>query len=482
MVPPVSATFESLGLSSTHLAVLGELGYSQPTPIQTASIPELLAGKDLIGQSMTGSGKTAAFALPILQKLDMEARSLQALVLCPTRELCAQVAREIRKLGRKQAGLAVLEVVGGQPMWRQLDALRRGVHLVVGTPGRLIDHLQRGSLGTQDIQTVVLDEADRMLDMGFGADVESILQALPAERQTALFSATFPSSIEALCRKLQRNATRVSIDSPSERSPEIHQLRLEAEGHESFHALCWLLHKYPHDSALIFCNYKTTVLELARALSASGLSAGRLDGDLDQYERDQVLARFRNQSVRILVATDVAGRGIDVSGLDLVINYELPAQPDDYVHRIGRTGRAGKAGLAVALTMQGQEERVSAIQNLTGVKLERLTRNAGNDPGLPRLIEKIARNSSMMTILISAGRKDKVRPGDILGALTGEAGGLEAKDVGKIEIHDRLSYVAIASPVARHATQQLNVGRLKRRRVKATLITGLEQDRPRRGR
>jgi ATP-independent RNA helicase DbpA len=465
-VPP---DFETLDLSPALLAVVRELGYTRPTPIQSASIPALLDGKDLMGQSKTGSGKTAAFALPILQAIQIESRSPQALVMCPTRELCAQVAREVRTLGRRHPGLTVLEIVGGQPLWRQMDALKRGVHVVVGTPGRLIDHLDRGRLETRSITTVVLDEADRMLDMGFGADVEKILDQLPPSRQTALFSATFPKSIEALCAKHQNAAVRVTIDEPDEATPEIRQLRLVADAGEEFHALCWLLHQHPHESALVFCNYKTTVLELAHALSAAGVSAGRLDGDMDQFHRDQMLARFRNDSVRVLIATDVAGRGIDRPDLDLVINYELPQQPETYVHRIGRTGRAGKTGIAISLTTPHQEEQVEAIQALTGTPIETLRRTSRNDPGIKRLLQAISRGPRMQTILISGGRKDKVRPGDILGALTGEAGGLRSADIGRIEIQDRLSYVAVSQRVARHAVQQLNRGRIKGKRFRATL-------------
>ncbi len=470
MIGAVNNDFESLALSPELLAVLGELGYEQPTAVQAASIPTLLAGKDLIGQSKTGSGKTAAFALPILQDVRLGSRSPQALVMCPTRELCAQVAREVRKLGRRHPGLVVLELIGGQPIGPQLGALERGVHLVVGTPGRILDHLRRETLRTAGVVTAVLDEADRMLDMGFGDDVRQILSALPKKRQTVMFSATFPKSIEELSSSCQQDATRVTIAGSEEASLEIRQLRLVTEANERFHDLCWLLHKHPHASALIFCNYKTTVAELMGALSAAGLSVGRLDGDLDQFRRDQVLARFRNQSLRLLIATDVAGRGLDVQDLDLVINYELPQQSEIYVHRIGRTGRAGKKGLAISLTTARQEERVVAIQRLTGTTMETLRRTHGNDPGVEALLKDIARPPVMETVLLSGGRKDKIRPGDILGALTGEAGGLKGEQIGKIEIQDRLSYVAVARAAAQHAVAQLNAGQVKGRRIKATLV------------
>ncbi|MDA1265636.1 MAG: ATP-dependent RNA helicase DbpA [Planctomycetota bacterium] len=463
-------TFESLSLAPALLAVIDELGYTQPTPIQAASIPALLAGRDLIGQSKTGSGKTAAFALPILQGVDLGARVLQALVLCPTRELCAQVAREGRKLGRGHAGLAVLELVGGQPARPQREALERGVHVVVGTPGRLLDHLRRGALDARTVKTVVLDEADRMLDMGFGEDVGEILRALPASRQTILFSATFPDSIEAMGQAHQRDALRVSIDDTEDALVEIQELRIDVVPSAKLHALCWLLRAYPHEAALVFCNFKATVSELARTLAAAGVSVDRLDGDLDQFHRDQVLARFRNQSVRVLIATDVAGRGIDVEGLDLVINYELPAQPEIYVHRIGRTGRAGKQGVAISLTTGPRDSRVEAAELLTGRPIETLAREPGDDPGLAALLESLAGSPRMETILISGGRKDRVRPGDILGALTGDAGGLRGGDVGKIEVQERLSYVAVATRVSRAAVERLNSGRIKGKRFRATLV------------
>jgi ATP-independent RNA helicase DbpA len=470
MVADVQPAFDALSLSPGLLAVVEGLGYTQPTPIQTASIPALLAGRDLIGQSKTGSGKTAAFALPILQKIELESRTLQALVICPTRELCAQVARELRRLGRGHAGLAVLEVVGGQPARPQKESLERGVHVAIGTPGRVLAQVRCGALNGRTIKTVVLDEADRMLDMGFGEDVDSILRTLPSSRQTALFSATFPSSIEALSAAYQRDVVRVTVEDPEEAPIEIRQLQVVVEPGDELRALCWLLHGYANESALVFCNMKSTVAELARALTAAGLSVDRLDGNLDQFQRDQVLARFRNGSVRILIATDVAGRGIDVEGLDLVVNFELPMQPEIYVHRIGRTGRAGRKGVAISMTTGPRDSRIAAAEELTGTAIETLTRTPDDDPSLPALLTALARAPRMETILISGGRKDRVRPGDILGALTGEAGGLQATEVGMIEVRDRLSYVAVSRNVSREAVARLNRGRIKGRRFRASLV------------
>ena len=469
----MESDFSSLSLSPELLAVVGELGYVHPTPIQRESIPVLLAGKDLVGQSKTGSGKTAAFALPILQRLDLSNRSVQALVLCPTRELSTQVAREIRGVGRRHAGLGVVELVGGQSARAQKDALGRGVHVAVGTPGRVLDLLQKGVLAPGVIATVVLDEADRMLDMGFGTEVEAILRTLPQPRQTALFSATFPDTIAEMSQKYQRDAVHVTIDEAAGSALEIRELKLASSPNEKFRALCWLLNENPHESALIFCNFKATVVDLARRFAKAGISADRLDGDLEQFHRDQVLARFRNQSLRLLFATDVAGRGIDVEGLDLVINYEVPQQPEIYVHRIGRTGRAGQKGVAISLTSDERDSRIDAVEALTGRAIESLVMDPEIEAGSDALLRSLAKSSRMETILISGGRKDKIRPGDILGALTGEAGGLQGDAVGKIEIQDRLSYVAVAKGVCANAVAQLNKGRIKGKRFRATHVGGL---------
>ena len=468
--------FASLALTPDLLTVVAELGYTEPTPIQVRCVPVLLAGNDLIGQSQTGSGKTAAFALPILQNLQLKPRSLQALVVCPTRELCAQVAREMRKLGRRHPGLQVLEVVGGVQVRPQSRALERGVHVVVGTPGRLLDHLKRDRLRLGAVKTVVLDEADRMLDMGFQPDVEEILAAVPKKRQTVFFSATFPASIESMSRQHQREPVRVTIEASEQTQamPEIRQLALTTGGNQRQRALYWALGKYRHESVLIFCNFKKTVAELASSLASSGASVDCLHGDLEQFDRDQVLARFRNQSVRILIATDVAGRGIDVDHLDLVVNYELPSQAEIYVHRVGRTGRAGRRGLAVSFATAREEPRLDAIEELTGTTIERLPPLRDDETDLDILATAFVQDAAMDTILISGGRRDKVRPGDIMGALTGEAGGLDATDVGRIEIHDRFAYVAVAKRVSDHARQSLSKGRIKGRRFRVTLVERIQ--------
>jgi ATP-independent RNA helicase DbpA len=374
------------------------------------------------------------------------------------------VAGEIRRLARRLPGLQVLVLAGGQPIRPQVDALEKGAHIAVGTPGRILDLLDREVLQTGTLATVVLDEADRMLDMGFREDMERILAATPASRQTVLFSATFPPDIEALSRTFQKKPTRVTVEEAPDAIPAIQQLRYDCALEEKTAMLVRVLRQYQPASAIVFCNLKATVTDVKQALTEAGVSADGLQGDLEQFERDRVMAKFRNGTTRVLIATDVAGRGIDVEALDAVINFDLPMQPEPYVHRIGRTGRAGRAGLALSLVTPRDERKVEAIEAATGVKLE-----TGDVAALPPPTGGGAGSSlgsEWETLLISAGRKDKMRPGDILGALTGEAGGLQSSDVGKIEIGDRWSYVAVARRVARAAFQALSDGRIKGRRLR----------------
>jgi ATP-dependent RNA helicase DbpA len=452
--------FSALALSPPLLQVLEELEFKTATPIQARSIPVLLQGRDFLGQARTGSGKTAAFTLPILQKLKSpQDRRLQALVLCPTRELCAQVAGEIRKLARRMAGVQVLVLAGGQPIRPQVEALEKGAHIAVGTPGRVLDLLDREVLDTRQLATVVLDEADRMLDMGFREDMERVLGATPAKRQTVLFSATFPDDIEALSRAFQKNPERVTLVE-EEAPPDIQQVGYACQPEDKPALLLRLLRQHQPASAIVFCNFKAVVVELTRALVQAGVSADGLQGDLEQFDRDRVMAKFRNHSTRVLVATDVAGRGIDVEALDAVVNYELPQQPEAYVHRIGRTGRAGRRGLALSLVTRSDSRKVDDIEATTGVKLEK----GDVDALVPENAPGVSLISPWETLSISAGRKDKMRPGDILGALTGEAGGLKAEDVGKIEIHDRHAFVAVSKRVVKVAFQRLSEGRIKGRK------------------
>ena len=464
-------TFQDLRLSPELIQTTADLGYTELTPIQAQSIPMLLEGRDLIAQAQTGSGKTAAFSIPILERIQLKRLALQAIVLCPTRELCTQVAGEIRKLGRKRMGLRVLIVSGGQPIGAQIGSLERGIHIMVGTPGRVLDHLRRGTLNLSQTRFAVLDEADRMLEMGFQEDVELILSKIPPDRQTLLFSATFPPTIEAMSRRYQKSPERVTIEASEQTLDAIEQEAFEVPLELKFRALCKILEMRKPPSAIIFCNLKANVIDVARELSHAGFSAAALHGDLDQWDRDQVMARFRNQSVRILVATDVAARGIDVPNLEAVINFDLPAQPEIYVHRIGRTGRAGQKGYAASISTSRESAKIGSIEALTQLSLPRKTLQLEAElKTAPEATKAKSASAAIETLRISAGRKDKLRPGDILGALTGEAGGLPSSDVGKIEIHDHHSFVAVSAHIARVALGRLRDGKIKGRRFRVDLV------------
>lgn len=463
-------SFSSLALSPGLLQVVRELGYTAPTPIQAESIPLLLKGKDLIAQAQTGSGKTAAFALPILQKMKVEQKSIQTLVLCPTRELCAQVAREIRKLGRLHSGLQVLILSGGMPMGPQLGSLEHGVHVIVGTPGRVLDHLGRRSLDLSEVTTVVLDEADRMLEMGFQEDVERILSQVAESRQTVLFSATFPKTIESLSRSYQRSPVRVTIEQKEQLVPSIRHQAYSVDSDDRFKALLWLLDQRRPESAIIFCNFKASVINLSRELGEAGLSCEGLHGDLEQRDRDRVMAKFRNRSIKVLIATDVAARGIDVENLSLVVNYEMPAQPEIYVHRVGRTGRAGLTGFAISFYGPREVAKLQGIEKYTNGALERKSLPTLSTREVTQAPESVQAQAAMRTLFISGGRKEKVRPGDLLGALTGEAGGFKGTDIGKIEIHDNFSYVAVSAKIARLAVERLRAGRIKGKKFRVEAV------------
>lgn len=456
--------FTSIKISPDLLSVIRELGYIHLTSIQEQAIPPLLEGRDVVGQSKTGSGKTVAFSLPILEKIDLTNKYIQAVILCPTRELANQVAREIRKLGRRKTALQVLVVCGGLPLRDQIDALTKGVHIVVGTPGRIVDLIKRNRFPCQDVRTLVLDEADQMLDMGFEDDMKLILAELPNTRQTAFFSATYPESIQALSNKYQHKPFRITIEEAPESKADITQGYFTTEPEEKMPMLLRLLRRADPDSALIFCNLKTTVAEVGKALAQEHHSVATLTGDLEQRDRDSVMAQFRNGSIRILVSTDVAARGLDIENLPMVINYDLPGAPEVYVHRIGRTGRAGKTGVAYSFVTAGELIAIGEMQILTGRPFDKAT--------LPPKVQhqRPPRPAEMRTLLIAGGRKDKVRPGDLLGALTGEAGGFRKEDIGKIEIHDHCAYVAVREEIAKAAYKGLSQGRIKAQRFPVYLL------------
>jgi ATP-independent RNA helicase DbpA len=462
------APFARLPLSPAMLANLGQLGYSSMTPIQAASLPLALAGQDVIGEAQTGSGKTAAFALALLHRLDAAVPRVQGLVLCPTRELAEQVTQEIRRLARAADNIKVLSLCGGSPMKPQMESLSFGAHVVVGTPGRLIDHLERESLDLSALNTLVLDEADRMLDMGFLDDIKTIAKRAPAKRQTLLFSATFPEGVAEIAAKFMRDPQTVKVaGSTSAAANSIEQIAFEVTESERLDAVPRLLRAYRPESTIAFCNTKAACRDLEAVLQAQGIVALALHGDLEQRERDQVLIQFANRSASVLVATDVAARGLDIAQLACVINVEISADVEQHVHRIGRTGRAGAKGLALSLASLDEMGRVGRIEHLQGAEFRWLPlADVSDAPGGPLL-------PAMDTLQILGGRKEKIRPGDILGALTGEAG-FTAAQIGKINVTDFHSYVAVERGVAREAVKRLSNGKLKGRKVKVRRLADLE--------
>ena len=373
MTATPTTSFTSLGLSEPTLRAIGELGYEEPTPIQARTITKLMAGGDVIAQAQTGTGKTAAFALPIIEQLDPELRAPQALVMTPTRELAVQVAEAFHSYGKFHQNVAILPVYGGQPIDRQLRALRGGVNVVVGTPGRLLDHIQRGTLKLDQVRTVVLDEADEMLSMGFVEDMETILSQTPAERQTALFSATLSNDIRRLAEKYMKDPFEVTIQREQLTVEAIEQRYYMVYGPDKLAALTRLIEMEEISSALIFARTRGATGELASELTVRGYPAEVLNGDLSQDTREATLNRFRQNQIKVLVATDVAARGLDIEGISHVFNFDLPEDPEVYIHRIGRTGRAGKTGIAISLLTPAETRRLRQIEHLTRKKIQRAT-------------------------------------------------------------------------------------------------------------
>ncbi|HET8791064.1 MAG TPA: ATP-dependent RNA helicase DbpA [Modicisalibacter sp.] len=459
------STFSQLDLRPALLSALDTLGYTQMTPVQAASLPPLLAGSDLIVQARTGSGKTAAFGLGVLQALDVSRSDVQALVLCPTRELADQVTKALRALARALPNVKCLTLCGGVPIGPQLASLAHGAHIVVGTPGRIDDHLRKGSLTLNDVRQLVLDEADRMLDMGFRDTLERIVAELPKKRQTLLFSATFPEDIEALSAAIQLKPQRITVDAPTAQT-SIEQWAFTVEKSAKSDAVIALLHHYQPASALLFCNTKRDCDALAAHLKRNGFSALALHGDLEQRERDQVLVRFANHSVNLLVATDVAARGLDVASLDMVISVDPTPDVEVHLHRIGRTGRAGESGLAVALFTPQETHRRERIEAYQGSPID-----DGPTAALDAraAVDDAKRYAAMVTLDIDGGRKHKLRPGDVVGALT-RNGALAQEQIGKIDVFDTATYVAVHNKVAKQALSQIQEGRIKGRRFRARLL------------
>lgn len=441
---------------------LATLGYLQMTPIQAASLPHVLDGQDLIARAKTGSGKTVAFGLGLLNILNQQSFAVQALVLCPTRELADQVAKELRRLARTSANTKIITLCGGKPLGPQIGSLAHGTHIVVGTPGRILKHLAKGTLSLGSIRSVVLDEADRMLDMGFHDDMTEILSATPPQRQTLLFSATYPETIRELSEAFQDDPIEVTVDSHHS-DLKITQHFYEVGKGKRNQTLAALLAQYKPASTVVFCHTKLQCQAVAETLQLSGIQALALHGDLEQMDRDLVLVRFANSSVPVLVATDVAARGLDIKELEAVINYELPRDPEIYIHRIGRTGRAGNKGLALSLFIASEVNRVNAIEAYLENEV-RLEQPRGLD--LPEGFSLTAPN---VTLCIDGGRKEKVRPGDILGALTADKA-VPGTLVGKIDIFDHVAYVAVDHSIRKKALRVLSENNIKGRRLKVRVI------------
>lgn len=457
--------FSSLELNAELLGNLETLDYRVMTAIQAQSLPDILAGKDVIGQGKTGSGKTAAFGLGLLQKLETRQFNVQALVLCPTRELADQVANEIRRLARSVQNVKITTLCGGTPLGPQISSLKNGTHIVVGTPGRIDDHLRKACLNLEAVQTLVLDEADRMLEMGFQDTLDAIVAQVPVQRQTLLFSATFPEEIQRIAKRFMRDPKMVKVASTHDNEVIRQQFfKVNNETHRLI-ALRMLLLKFRPESSLVFCNTKRETQEVADQLQTHGFSVLALHGDLEQRDRDQTLIRFSNKSAAVLVATDVAARGLDIDGLDAVFNYEIARDTEVHVHRIGRTGRAGSKGLACTLYTEQEDYKVALLENTLGynISAEALPAN--------KILDEIPVKPKMTTLILDGGKKQKIRPGDILGALTGDKG-IEGKQVGKILINENRAFVAVDRKAAHAALNKLNHGKLKGRSIRARLMRG----------
>ena len=515
-------TFEEMCLDTRIMRAIAEMGFEQPSPIQAQSIPIAVEGKDMIGQARTGTGKTASFGIPMLQRINPKDKNLQAIVLCPTRELAIQSANEIRKLAKFLHGIKVLPIYGGQEISKQIRSLKGGVQIVIGTPGRVMDHLRRHTLKPQTVDIVVLDEADEMLNMGFREDIETILGQLPEERQTMLFSATMPKPILEIAKRYLHEPEIVKVIQKELTVPKIEQYYYEVNPRKKNEVLSRLLDMYDPSLSLVFCNTKRKVDELVADLKGRGYFAEGLHGDMKQSQRDRVMNGFRNGRTDILVATDVAARGIDVDDVEAVFNYDVPQDDEYYVHRIGRTGRAGREGRAFTLVV-GKEiyklkdiqrycktkirrQPIPSVNDVAAIKVEKLLELAGEliaTDGLGRMMDLLEEyldgsdysatemaaallamqlgetstqtlpkeefgdtgaEPGMVRMFMNIGKKDRVRIGDILGAVAGESG-MEGALVGTIDMYDNFSFVEVPQEYAAAVLEAMNHSKIKGRRV-----------------
>jgi ATP-independent RNA helicase DbpA len=460
-----SDNFSSLNLQPELLKNLESLGYKEMTPIQAQSLPVTLAGQDIIAQAKTGSGKTAAFGLSVLHNLNVKKFRVQALVLCPTRELADQVAKELRRLARSIHNIKILTLCGGMSFGPQVGSLEHGAHIVVGTPGRIEEHLRKNNLNLDNLNTLVFDEADRMLDMGFQQSIDDIVSYAPKQRQTLLFSATYPAEISKISQRYLNNPADIRVESSHSHETISQHFYEVANNEERLTAIRLLLLDRNPKSTVIFCNTKRETQEIADGLRDFGFAALALNGDLEQKQRDQILVRFSNKSAAVLVATDVAARGLDIDSLDAVINYQASRELEVHTHRIGRTGRAGNKGFAGTLFTTKEKYKIGLLEDYLNISI--------TPEALPNIdtLEQIPYQPEMVTFQIDGGKKQKVRPGDILGALTG-ANGIPGDHVGKINVFDFSAYVAVNKKSARIALQKLTDGKLKGRSFRSRQIRG----------
>lgn len=518
--------FDEMGLDEAVLRAVTAMGFEEATPIQAKAIPVAMTGQDMIGQAQTGTGKTASFGIPMIHKIDPRSKALQAIVLCPTRELAIQVAEEIRSLSKYTRGIKVLPIYGGQDIVKQIRSLKDGVQIVIGTPGRVMDHMRRKTLTLEDVRIVVLDEADEMLNMGFVEDIETILEETPEERQTLLFSATMPRAIMDIAKKYQKDAELVKVVKKELTVPSIDQYYYEVRKKNKEEVLCRLLDMYDPKLSLIFCNTKRQVDELVSALQGRGYFAEGLHGDMKQSQRDRVMNSFRNGRTDILVATDVAARGLDVDDVEAVFNYDLPQDDEYYVHRIGRTGRAGRTGKAFSFVVGRDVYKLKDIQrycktkvlaqpipsvdDVAQIKVEKILERVGNmieNEDLSSMISLIERRvneedytsmdiaaaflkmalgekesaedmeyakmdfgdtgageAGMVRLFINIGKKQNARPKDILGAIAGESG-MPGNLVGTIDMYDKYTFVEVPREYAAEVLQAMSQARIKGKSV-----------------
>lgn len=455
--------FSSLSLRPELVSNVASLGFKSMTAIQAQSLPMILSGKDVIAQGQTGSGKTAAFGLGLLNKLDAKLFKVQSLVLCPTRELAEQVSSEIRRLARAVPNVKVVTIYGGTPIKAQALSLEKGAHIVVGTPGRIDDHLGKGSLDLSQMTTLVLDEADRMLDMGFQKTLEAIIDAVPSTRQTLLFSATFPEQIKLIAEQIMQNPSMAKV-APTQDTVRVEEVFFMVDNEQDrLQSLKLLLLDNNDKQSVVFCNTRQDTQVVAGALKSAGFSAAALHGDMEQKDRDQTLIRFSNTSINILVATDVAARGLDIESLALVFNYHLPRELEVYTHRIGRTGRAGEQGQACSLFQESEQFRIDQLETYLGHEIRRTEL-----PPIELLSNPPAR-PQMSTLRIEGGKRQKLRPGDLVGALT-KADNINGNNIGKIQVMENWAYVAIERSLSKVALQQLMNGKIKGKSFRAKLV------------